>query len=462
MSAERKIGSKDLEDTKSVQEVSKCGRGKSHVDYWAKAVYQPHYRSGEEQHTSSLFSVKIQHLRRRETFPLATSNRAEAARKAKSIWALLQACGWDETLRKFKPSATLAPRDFDTLGAYLDYLVSSGIYDAKALYRHTTKLFSVLRSMRNDGAPTRLHGRGKKLKSDEVHLRSIRLDFLTPARIETWKARYVAHRSESPLKRLNASHTLDAYIRACRAIFGARVRKRLASFGVELPCVPFASTDYVSKGQSAFRYRSRIDPVLLTQQACTELEGHRLEELKIFLLALHLGLRRNEIDKLTWSQFDFRSRTLVIETTQFAELKTQGSEDTLSLEPELAEFFERARGRSGSIFCISAPPIREPRPASKLRTWDHYRAARHFTALCEWLRAKGVQSQKPIHTLRKEFGRLITEKMGIYAASLGLRHSSTAVTQIYYADDRRPKHTGLGKLIALPPQSETPDVPSAS
>ena len=70
-------------------------------------------------------------------------------------------------------------------------------------------------------------------------------------------------------------------------------------------------------------------------------------------------------------------------------------------------------------------------------TYKYYRAQQHFAELCAWLRGKGVTGQCPIHTLRKEFGRLLTEGFGIYAASTALRHSSVQVTAAFYADETR-------------------------
>jgi len=242
---------------------------------------------------------------------------------------------------------------------------------------------------------------------------------------------------------MNAKHTLDAYIRASKAMFGPSIRKRLADFEITFQePIPFANTTFVTRGRSAFRYRSRIDPYQLTNLAFHELQQDRPEQLKIFLLGLHLGLRRNEIDKLLWSQFDFESRILRIEVTEYAQLKTEGSGDDIGLETELAAFLQREFKKATGIFVIDG--INMPR---KTKGWDHYRAQPHFTKLCAWLRGKGVTAQKPLHTLRKEFGKLITEKLGLFAASLALRHTSPTVTATYYADDTRPKHTGLGKLI---------------
>jgi integrase len=383
---------------------------------------------------------------RRELFPLNTAVKVDAAKKAKNIWASLITVGWDATLRKYKPQAVYIPPTFTTIGDYVSFLELNNFYPPKTLYRNLTKVYTALSSIFEfEKTRTRFDARNSGLKNWRVKIRAIRWDSITPHRIEKWKNDYLAARSGDPARLLKAKHTLDSYIRAMKALVGPRIRSRLASYNVVLPePIPFANVSFVSRGRSAYRYRSRIDPLALTAAALTELQGERLEELKVFLLALHLGLRRNEIDKLTWGQFDFARGVLQVESTEYIQLKTEGSECDIVLEPGLAAFFKRAKENATGIFVIESKCL--PRKNS---ICDHYRANNVFDKLIVWLREKGITAQKPLHTLRKEFGRLITEKMGIYAASLALRHASTQVTMIYYADDTRPKHTGLGALIPM-------------
>lgn len=437
-----------LEDTKSVQEVSsgfsKAARGKTHADYWLKKVFRPKYQSADGTRETGTFSVKIQYSGRRELFPLNTANRPDAARKSKQIWASLVTNGWQKSLEEYKPHAVYIAPKFVTVGDYITYLELQNFYTPQALYRNLTKFYTALRSMLEYGSKDfPLKARRSSLKKANEKLLKVRLCDLTPQCVEEWKNRYLAARSETPVQLIKAKHTLDSYIRASKAMFGVKIRKRLTDFGVSLSDpIPFANATFVTRGRSSFRYRSRIDPIRLTNLAIDEFQKDKPELLKIFLLALHLGLRRNEIDKLLWSQFDFEGGKLHVEVTEYAQLKTEGSEDDLRLEPELAEFFQGGFKTATGIFVIGATCL--PR---KTGGWEHYRAHSHLKELCDWLRKNGVDAQKPIHTLRKEFGRLITEKFGLFAASLALRHKGTAVTAIYYADDTRPKFTGLGKLI---------------
>lgn len=409
------------------------------------------YKTSKGLKVSDYYSVKMQFEGRREMFPLNTAVKAEAAKKAKNIWASLITVGWHATLEKYKPQSVYIPPTFTTIGDYVSFLELNNFYHPKTLYRNLTKVYTALSSMFEfEKTRTRFDARNSGLKDWRLKIRAIRWDSLTPHRIEKWKNDYLAARSGDPARLLKAKHTLDSYIRALKALVGPRIQSRLANYNVVLPePIPFAKVSFVSRGRSAFRYRSRMDPIALTAAAIKELQGARFEELKAFLLALHLGLRRNEIDKLTWSQFDFERGVLQVESTEFIMLKTEGSECDIVLEPELARFFKKAMENATGIFVIESKCL--PRKNS---ICDHYRANKVFKELIAWLRQKGITAQKPLHTLRKEFGRLITEKMGIYAASLALRHASTQVTTIYYADDTRPKHTGLASLLSTTSETE--------
>ena len=169
-----------------------------------------------------------------------------------------------------------------------------------------------------------------------------------------------------------------SYVRSSKAMFGPKIRKRLADFGISFPePIPSANTAFVTRGRSAFRYRFRIDPHQLTNLAFVELQLDQSELLKISLLALHLRLRRNEIDKLLWSQFDFEGRKLRIEVTEYAPLKTEGSEDDIGLEPESADFFQREFKKATCIFVVEATNI-----PLETNGWQHYRADSRFTGLC--------------------------------------------------------------------------------
>jgi hypothetical protein len=118
---------------KSVQEVSKHFNrsaglpghyGKTDIRHWLGAVFRQKYTRNGLGHHVSEWAIKIQHVGRRETFPLGTANRTAAAAKAKDIYLSLQADGWEATLTKFKPKANESSRPATTVGEFLEQLIA--------------------------------------------------------------------------------------------------------------------------------------------------------------------------------------------------------------------------------------------------------------------------------------------------------------------------------------------------
>jgi hypothetical protein len=68
------------------------------------------------------------------------------------------------------------------------------------------------------------------------------------------------------------------------------------------------------------------------------------------------------------------------------------------------------------------------------KPYEHYRCQREFAELIGWLRAHGVISRTPLHTLRKEFGSQINARFGLVAAQRMLRHAQVAVTAAHYVE----------------------------
>ena len=83
-------------------------------------------------------------------------------------------------------------------------------------------------------------------------------------------------------------------------------------------------------------------------------------------------------------------------------------------------------------------------------TYEIYRCAKEFDALVKWLRAKGITSKSPLHSLRKEFGSRICGEGGIYIASVQLRHSNIGVTRDHYLDKKQRVTVNIGKMLKEP------------
>jgi integrase len=180
----------------------------------------------------------------------------------------------------------------------------------------------------------------------------------------------------------------------------------------------------------------------LLESAREELASTKPEQFKIFLLGAMAGLRRNEIDKLPWTAFRWDEGVIHIQATEYFRPKSRESENDISVDPELMEIFRgyHARARSGFVIeSDSAPDNGKP--------YEHYRCQAEFVELIGWLRAHGVVSRTPLHTLRKEFGSQINARFGLIAAQTMLRHAQVAVTAAHYVEIKARPVLGFGHLL---------------
>lgn len=428
--------------------------GKSHVDYWAPRLQKRSFlgRDGVQVEVPEWY-VRIAHLGRREWFNTGSANRAAAAEKARRIYLSLIAKGWQATLDEFKPDMQVS-KDGCTVGGFLDQVkavsglkpVTYEIY-AKKFRSLVAGVFGI---------------KGGKAKHDYVNgghrewldrVCAVRLDRLTPDRINNWKVRQLKAASKNPLQRKHASVTIRSILLSSKALFTSNIRKHLT---LRLPApLPFEGVSLPEAGKS--RYKSEIDPGLVLTAAKRELAdgiqdedqpaNPRPELFKILLLALGAGLRRDEIDKLQWNQIRWDRNAIRVETTEHGSTKSAESEADVDVDPGLLEILKTYMPNpgKGSPFVIESPV--QPRPQSVKN--HHYRCNRSFKDLVTWLRGKGIKSRNALHALRKEFGSQICAQAGIFAASTALRHSSINLTREYYIDKKQPAVFQVSKLLEI-------------
>lgn len=429
-------------NTKSVQKVSKqvprqnaARHAKTDIRYWQRAVYLPtFFRRGEVRQTAN-WCVKIQHVGRREVFSLQTPNRAAAAARAREIYLSLQSGGWEATLAKFKPSVPMAERTVTTVGEFVEEVKAKASGRGKTIESYCRALRTIVAAAFSiDGGPSKYDYRtgGRQRWLAQIH--AVKLARLTPQKVQEWKIAFLRRAGEDPLKQRTARISVNSLMRQAKSLFAPDVLKFILS---QIPASPFNGVRFEPK--QSMRYRSSFDLEALIRGAFDELTE---EQLKIFLLAVMAGLRRNEIDKLEWSAFRWQDATIRIETTAVLQPKTQNSTGDVEVDPELIKIFRTfSRSAHGSFVVESVVPVRLG------VTYSHYRCQSVFEAVTKWLRRNGVVGKRPLHTLRKEYGSQICARHGIYAASHALRHGDISITSQHYLDSRRRVTVGLGSLI---------------
>ena len=162
---------KTIQDSKSGQEVAKQGgqasQSRFHVDYWKERLYRKTFtRDGERHEVAAEWSVRLQHLGRREAFALGSANASAAAVKAKEIATFLEANGWEPTLAKFKPSP-FTKADVCTVGEFLADVNARSHLKPMTVRRYAVKLRKMVADLAKVDAGAK--GRAKRAKYDYVN-----------------------------------------------------------------------------------------------------------------------------------------------------------------------------------------------------------------------------------------------------------------------------------------------------
>lgn len=380
---------------------------------------------------SRFLVCKIQVNGRRESFPLRTSNKAAAAEKAARIYHDVIALGWEPALAKHKPEPQRENAKGATVGKLIE--IASSVSTAR---RHT--LDAYVKAFRRivsevigvqDGRKFDAFKGGTKEWREKVD--AVELSRLSPTDIQAWKNRRLRNSEGDPLAKRRAIVTVNSLIRNAKSLFGKKVLPFVEQkLSLSRP-LPFDGV-MLEKGPS-LRYVSKIDAYAILATARDELANSDPEAFKALILALVCGLRRSEIDHLLWRNFNFARRVLMIENSEYHQLKSEDSAGEIDLDADTCALFQGFRAQSPSDRFV----IKSPNPPQSEKQSRSYRCNVVFQRANAWLRSQGVENIKPLHTMRKEIGSIIASEHGIFEASRYLRHSDIRITSAFYADKKK-------------------------
>ena len=352
---------------------------------------------------------------------------------------MARAVGWDAVLQKYRPKAVhhkgnLSVGQFIALAesvASVQKVTWAGY--VAAFRRIVSDLFNL------DPGKEKFdpHSGGNQKWVQRVD--NVKLAKLAPQKIQQWKRSFLSLAASDPISQRSAKTSVNSYLRQARSLFSRSIVKHLGDASLPDP-LPFAGVEF--EPRQSLKYRATFDVGTLITKAKTELAHQHPEEFKVFLLAVMVGLRRKEIDLLEWNSFLWKDGLVRIQATKHFDAKTEDSLGDVAVDSELLEIFRGYRARAKGTFVIES----DGQPKTGVSYW-HYRCQDVFDHLVGWLRQNGVNGNKPIHTLRKEFGSQICAAHGVHAASRQLRHADIAITNMFYTDARKRALTGLGHLL---------------
>lgn len=378
---------------------------KTHKDYWKERVEKLTYKNkatGKIEEAGD-YSIRLYYLERREYFALDSANRKVAGDKAKEIYTYLKANGWGATLAKYKPEAEEKP-EVETVGDLIRIAKEKADIRPRTMQGYVgsfRRLTVGLAGIKEDSSKYRPGGSEWQQKIDKVKLTRI-----TTEKVQAWRKKELANLTPAVRKRKEIS--VDTVLNHSRSLWKHS----------GLPS-PFEGLKWK---QTARRFEPTVDAPTLLYWAQEELEKKKPEQFKALTLCLFFGLRKREADCLTWKQIDFERGKVKIETTEHFKPKSENSEREVPMQESLLPKVSKWRKGADDTFVLNGG-IAKPDA-----DYPYYRAEGTWRELTSWLRAKGVDSQKPIHYLRKLSGSLMYGANDVYAAQRFLGHSDIRTT----------------------------------
>ena len=404
---------------------------------------------------------------RRFSFPLYSADKYTASAKAAKIYSDMCLLGMDETIKRYanpRPQKAPAPTHSPTQEEACETTLGEWIIAAEKVFTGEKKSFlSYARSARQIAkwiqenrksaeAEKQLTTRRKaaeeearKRFSPKNALAFRRLIDVEPITIfnrsalQMWRKAFVERVGNDELLKKRARTSSNSILRQAKALFSQVILDTISRVKIPSP-LPFEKCKFYPAEDMS--YRSRIDSGALVRAAQTELSERDPEVYKVFLLALGGGLRRSEIDTLTYEQVDFANSMLRMHVTPEGRRKSKQSEANVPLDEMLIDELKKWQQTAKDKFVLDGPGIEEPKKWGR-----NYRCDETFKRTIAWLRTHGVDTLKPIHTLRKEAGSLVATEGGIQAAKQFLRHKSIEVTSAYYAYNKGNHTVDLGFLL---------------
>ena len=400
-------------------------------------MFRPKWIKNGVQGTSMCWYSQMAHAGKRAKVPLATNDKEEACRTAARLYRAICSKGWDAGVAEILPgqserNAVVLP----TLGELIEKVTVSGaVANAVTLYNYIYGLRWIAEhafNMRSPDSKYDYKGGGNIRWRNRVD--RIRIGRLTPERVTAGITRHLQQFADNPLKLKRAQRSVRSYLRNASAMFQESLMKAIHMEGLENP---FRKVKQAA--ERAPRYNSKVDAQDLLLKAREDLQKDP-EAYRVILLALGAGLRRGEIDNLRWDQIDRKKNRIRVEVTEDFEGKSEDSHGFVFIDAGLMDEL----GTRGKVEDFLLEP---DQPIIQRKHGGDYRAERTFKRVTAWLRSQGMTDQKPLHTLRKEFGSIVMESSDIHTASMQLRHADISTTARHYLDNRRHTTVQIGAML---------------
>ena len=396
-------------NAKSASKVQATGASKLSARYWLDRVFQ--------NHGTGFYFAQIQHAGTRRAVCLQSVDRRDASIAAAKLYADIRLRGWEPALAALDPSRAAGQKEAVAVGdvclalAALDMRPATVSNYSRALRWWSAQIL--------ESKPSRADF-GKRSVEYRAKLDALPLARLNRAACDDVRAKFIAKAGGDVILQRRARVSLKAFLRNAKAAIAAAVKGGGITIAGSRPFDGFTVS-----GATATAYRSELDAAKLIRDARSELAKADPEAFRAILLALGAGLRRSEIENLKWRHVDVAACQIRVESHAGWQTKNSSSERSVDVD-------------AGTVAALGTPADPSDAVVPPMAT----------DAAVRWLRSKGVTAEKPLHSLRKEFGSLVFKAADLLTASRQLGHSSLAVTAEVYVETRTKAAPAIGAMLA--------------
>jgi integrase len=402
-------------------------------EYWKNRLGKRKRKLPDGSSRDSLeYAVQIQFNGQRKWFNAYTSNRDIAIDRVMKFYEILRGRGnWEEAKNAIFPGKVHKKINV-SVGDYIESAMKTCTKNNRTLQIYIQKFRTLVADICNISRPREAsYARGTAYLEwlDRVH--RVKLEQITVQKVQIWKKQRMERGSSTPIQEASTRRTINSILRNVKSLFAEQIRRNIGLLlpvplfvdGIELESV--RTLPYFSKIPNFNKFlRAAREKLYCHPPGSIEHEGY-----KIILLALLAGLRRDEIDTLSWAQIDLSHGKIHICTNEFTGAKTYGSERMVDISEAFSKTFKCFQEEFPEDRFVVHNSVQ---PNTTLKTQHHYRCYRIFRFVSKWLNENGINDEKPLHALRKEYGSELAKNHGIYAASISLGHSDIRITRSTY------------------------------
>lgn len=397
---------------------------------------------------STTYSFQVQYKKDRHSFPTSSSEKTAAAKIAAKINLEIVQNGMEVVLAKYRPQKVKADT-VATIGEWIKAAqeVASANPRTFNCYADSLRLIAgQICEIKKES--DRFGPRSGGAAQYRSKVDGLSLEVLTPASVQKWRLAYVASVKKGGTKKSRMT-SCNSTIRQAKSLFASKIVTLLPHLLLPTP-IPFDGVQRFPK--QATQYNSVIDPDAVIKEAQRELGATKPSVFLAILLGLGAGLRRHEIDCQLWKYIFPDKHEMLVNGS-----KTPESHGMVPIDENVSALLARYKEVATGKFVLESNS-EEYGP----RSWGYkYRANGVLDEATAWLRDHGVEAQKPLQELRKEYGSHANAQHGLVAASRNLRHSSPTITAAHYVDLKTRPVVKMGGSLDLSAPIAVPTMEAA-